>query len=157
MKNQRELTLRFLAEPSDVNFGGSVHGGVVMKWIDQAGFACASGWSNSYCVTVYVGGIRFYSPIKIGNLIEVNSKVVYTGKTSMHLTVDVFAKDPKANSDFQKKTHCIIIFVAVDSDGNPAYVPEWRPESEQDVELESYAKKLMALRKDIETEMHSHL
>ncbi len=43
---QREVTFRFLAEPTDVNFGGKVHGGMVMKWIDQAGYACAVGWSG---------------------------------------------------------------------------------------------------------------
>jgi acyl-CoA hydrolase len=48
----RSITLRFLAEPTDVNFGGKVHGGAVMKWIDQAGYACAVGWSGYYCVTV---------------------------------------------------------------------------------------------------------
>lgn len=44
----RELTLQFLAEPADVNFGGKVHGGMVMKWIDQAGYACAAGWCGGY-------------------------------------------------------------------------------------------------------------
>jgi acyl-CoA hydrolase len=62
LEREREITLRFLAEPTDVNFGGKVHGGAVMKWIDQAGYACAVGWSGQYCVTVYVGGIRFHSP-----------------------------------------------------------------------------------------------
>ena len=57
----RAITLRFLAEPTDVNFGGKVHGGADMKWIDQAGYACAVGWSGYYCVTVYIGGISFLS------------------------------------------------------------------------------------------------
>ena len=47
--------MRFLAEPTDVNYGGKVHGGVVMKWIDQAGYAAAVGWSGTYSVTVAVG------------------------------------------------------------------------------------------------------
>ncbi len=63
------ITLRFLAEPSTVNFGGKVHGGTVMKWIDEAGYACATSWSKRYCVTVYVGGIRFHRPIMIGDLV----------------------------------------------------------------------------------------
>ena len=88
---QRELTLRFLAQPTDVNFGGKVHGGSVMKWIDQAGYACAVGWSGRYCVTVYVGGIRFYKPVLLGSLVEVHARVIYTGKTSMHVAVDVNA------------------------------------------------------------------
>src|SRR3546814_19313320 len=56
---QRELEFRFLAEPTDVNYGGKVHGGVVMKWIDQVGYAAAVGWRGRYSVTVAVGGIRF--------------------------------------------------------------------------------------------------
>ena len=59
---EADITLRFLAEPSDVNFGGNVHGGNVMKWIDHAGYTCAANWSSAYCVTVYVGGIRFLKP-----------------------------------------------------------------------------------------------
>ena len=108
----RELTLRFLAQPSDVNFGGKVHGGSVMKWIDQAGYACAVGWSGRYCVTVYVGGIRFYKPILMGSLVEVRARVIFTGKTSMHVAVDVSAGDPK-DGEFHKTTHCVIVFVAV--------------------------------------------
>ena len=66
---QRQLSMGFLAEPSDVNFGGKVHGGQVMRWIDQAGYAAAVGWSGHYSVTVAVGGIRFVAPIRIGDLV----------------------------------------------------------------------------------------
>lgn len=152
----REITLRFLAEPTDVNFGGKVHGGMVMKWIDQAGYTCAVGWSGHYCVTVYVGGIRFYQPILIGNVVEVQAKVIYTGTTSMHLAVDVFTREPRQNSSI-KSTHCIIIFVALDEAGTPIPVPRWEPQSADDVALEGYAKRLMTLRKDIEAEMSSYL
>src|SRR5690349_20561002 len=118
------VTLRFLAEPTDVNFGGKVHGGTVMKWIDQAGYTCATGWCGQYCVTVYVGGIRFHKPIRIGELVEVTARVLYTGTTSMHLSVDVLASDPRTRA-FHKTTHCVIIFVAVDADGKPTPVPHW--------------------------------
>ena len=69
------ITLRFLAEPTDVNFGGNVFGGSVMKWIDHAGYTCAANWSHSYCVTVYVGGIRFLRPIRVGDLVELKAEV----------------------------------------------------------------------------------
>lgn len=150
---QREMTLRFLAEPSEVNFGGKVHGGTVMKWIDQAGYACAVGWSGQYCVTVYVGGIRFIQPIHIGHLVEVRARVIYTGTTSMHIAVDVSAGDPK-NGELRKATHCIIVFVAVDADGKPTPVRDWVSSSPEDLALEDYAKKLMALRNGIEAEMN---
>ena len=51
------ITLRFLAEPSTVNLGGK--GGTVMKWIDEAGYACATRWAKRYCATVSAGSIRF--------------------------------------------------------------------------------------------------
>jgi acyl-CoA hydrolase len=73
---QRELAMRFLAEPSDINFGGKVHGGVVMKWIDQAGYAAALGWSGRYSVTVAVGGIRFVAPMRKGDLVTVSAQRV---------------------------------------------------------------------------------
>lgn len=149
LEREREVTLRFLAEPTDINFGGKVHGGAVMKWIDQAGYACAVGWSGQYCVTVYVGGIRFYKPVLIGNVVEARAKLVHTGRTSMHVVVDVGASDPKDRLR-TKTTHCVIVFVAVDEQGNPVEVTRWRPETEEDAALERYAVKLMELRKGME-------
>lgn len=63
--NKREMTLRFLVRPGDVNFGGKVHGGAVMKWIDLAAYACSAAWSGKYCITAYAGGIRFVAPILV--------------------------------------------------------------------------------------------
>ena len=150
-----ETTLRFLAEPTDMNFGGKVHGGAVMKWIDQAGYACAVGWSGHYCVTLYVGGIRFYKPILIGNVVEVRARVIYTGKTSMHVAVDVSAGDPR-DGQSQETTHCIIVFVAVDEDGKPVTVTPWEPRTEGEAAMQRYAVRLMELRRSIEDEMQPH-
>ena len=110
------IVLRFLAEPSTVNFGGKVHGGTVMKWIDEAGYACATRWSKRYCVTVYVGGIRFHRPIMIGDLVE--AKLAYTGKTSMNISVEVRSGDTKGGH-MATTTECLIVFVSVDSHGRP--------------------------------------
>lgn len=151
MQHQRLVKLRFLAEPSDVNFGGKVHGGAVMKWIDQAGYTCASLWSASYCVTAYVGGIRFLAPILIGDIVELTAKIIYTGNTSMHIAVDVYARNPREGKKI-KTTHCIIVMVAME-DGKPKPVPKWTPITGEDTALENYAKILMERRKDIEEEM----
>jgi acyl-CoA hydrolase len=152
---QREVTLRFLTQAIEVNFIGNIHGGAVMKWIDEAGYACAAAWCGRDAVTVYVGGIRFYEPIRAGNLVEVRAKLIYTGNTSMHIAVDVKAGDPRTRR-FSKTTHCIIVYVAIDENGRPAPVPKWKPETDEDRELESYALRLMELRKGIEEEMQSH-
>mgnify|MGYP003610139731 FL=1 len=153
---QNKTIFQFISEPSDVNYGGNVHGGSVMKWIDQAGYACATAWSSSYCVTVYVGGVRFYSPIKIGHIVKVEAEVIYTGNTSMHIAINVFSRNIK-RKEFEKKTHCIIVFVAVDDEGNPVQVPHYEPETETQKQLEQYAIKLMDLRKQIENEMKPFL
>lgn len=150
MKEQRSSTveLRFLAEPKDVNFGGKVHGGTVMKWIDQAGYSCASVWSGLYCVTVYVGGIRFFKPIQIGHMVEAKAQLIYTGRTSMHIMIDIYSGDLKT-PEKQKTTSCIVIFVAVDENGQPTPVEQWKPQTEEEQQLELYAKDLMERRKEI--------
>ena len=147
---QRQLTLRFLAEPTDVNYGGKVHGGQVMKWIDQAGYAAAVGWSGRYSVTVAVGGIRFVAPIRISDLVTVETTLVHTGTSSMHFAVDVRARDPMQDAGERLCTHCVIVFVAVDEAGQPVPVPAWKPRSDEDRRLSEYAVKVMALSKNIE-------
>ncbi len=149
---QRQLSMGFLAEPSDVNFGGKVHGGQVMRWIDQAGYAAAVGWSGHYSVTVAVGGIRFVAPIRIGDLVSVQATLIHTGTTSMHFAVDVRARDPRVDeADARLCTHCVIVFVALDApEGAPVPVPPWQPRSEEDRKLAEYAQQVMALGRDVE-------
>ena len=150
------VTLRFLAEPSDVNFGGKVHGGAVMKWIDQAGYACAANWSGQYCVTVYVGGIRFIKPIQIGFFNDTATTEIYTGNSSMHIAINVAAGNPR-HQVREKTTHCVMVFAAVDDNGKTIPVPKWHPETPAAIEMETYAKKLMGLRMNIEEEMKPYL
>jgi len=145
----REITLRFLAEPSDVNFGGKVHGGTVMKWIDQAGYACAVGWSGHYCVTVYVGGIRFLRPVLIGHVVEVAARIIHTGRTSMHIAVNVRAGDLREGG-LSDTTHCTMVFVAVSSTGRSVPVHPWVPATAEEVALEQFALKQMELRQAME-------
>lgn len=149
---QRDITLRFLAEPQDVNFGGKVHGGAVMKWIDLAAYACAAGWSGRYCVTAYAGGINFLAPIHVGSLVEVMAKVIYTGNSSMHIAIEVNACDPKSLNK-RLTTSCIVIMAAVDQNGQKETVPEWIPETEEDKKQHQAAIKLMEVRKQIKDEM----
>ena len=147
-----EINFQFISEPSDINFGGKVHGGAVMKWIDQAGYACASAWAEAYCVTVYVGGIRFFEPIQIGDIVNVKARIIYTGTTSMHIAVDVTSRNP-LQEQFHKTTHCIIVFVAMDAQSKPKKVRKFEPSTPDERNMEQYAIKLMHLRKEIEDEM----
>lgn len=152
---QRDVTFRFLAQPTDVNFGGKVHGGMAMKWIDQAGYACAVAWSGAYCVTVSVSGIQFVAPILIGDLVTVRARLIHTGNSSMHLAVDVLARDLRKD-DQRLATSCVMVFVALDSpDGKPAAVPVWEPADDEARRLQRYAKRLMDLSRSMEREVVS--
>jgi acyl-CoA hydrolase len=152
---QHEVTFRFLAQPTDVNFGGKVHGGMAMKWIDQAGYACAVAWSGAYCVTASVGGIQFVAPILIGDLVTVRARIIHTGTSSMHLTVDVLARDLRKGEQ-RLATSCVMVFVALDGpDGKPTRVPVWEPRDEEDRRLQTNAKKLMELSRAMEREVVS--
>ena len=156
MTENNKISFQFISEPTDVNFGGKVHGGIVMKWIDQTAYTCARNWAETYCVTVYVGGIRFYKPISIGEVIKINAHVIYTGNTSIHIAVDVYSRNFSQN-EFEKKTHCVIVFVSVDEKGSPVKVKKWIPGSEHEKQLEAYAVKLNQMREKISQEMKPFL
>ncbi len=151
-KPSRSLEFRFLAEPMDVNFGGKVHGGIVMKWIDQAAYACAAGWSGKYCITVSVGAIRFVRPVLVGNIVTVEAKVVHTGNSSMHIYVSVKASDPKHNNPLETN-HCIITFIAVDADGDKVLVEPWEPKTQEDKKLQNYAINMKELSIEAENRL----
>lgn len=152
MGENSKISFQFISEPTDINFGGKVHGGMVMKWIDQTAYTCARNWAETYCVTVYVGGIRFLKPISIGEVIKINSYVIYTGNTSIHIAVDVYSRNFD-QKEFEKKTHCVIVFVSVDENGLPIEVKKWKPKSVKEKKLEEYAQKLKSLREQISNEM----
>ena len=115
------VVLRFLAEPSTVNYGGKVHGGTAMKWIDEAAYACSAAWSGLYCVTASVGNINFIHPISIGDLVEVEAKIVKTGTSSMNIHVVVSSGKP-TEEELIKTTECNIVMVAVNQHGKPTPV-----------------------------------
>jgi acyl-CoA hydrolase len=156
VERQRGVTLRFLAEPGDVNFGGKVHGGAVMKWIDQAGYTCAAGWTGTYCVTVYLGGLHFLGPIFVGELVELRALVIRTGRRSLDIAVDVYAGDPKTG-ERRRTGHCVIVFVGLNAEGRAGPVPSWQPVAAIDLALERYAVRLSELRKQMDSEMERHL
>jgi acyl-CoA hydrolase len=136
------ITLRFLAEPNTVNFGGKVHGGTVMKWIDEAGYACATSWAKRYCVTVSVGSIHFERPIMIGDLVEVEARMAYTGETSMNISVEVRSGDMKKGT-MDKITACLVVFVALDDHGKTMAAPAWQPETPGDMALAQRVKSYL--------------
>ena len=149
------ITLRFMSTPADTAAGGrSVAAGSVMEWIDKAGYACAVGWAGAYCVTAYVGNVRHRRPISPGSLVEVQARIVHTGRTSMHVVVTVSSSEVSARS-YTPATTCVLIFVAKDADGRPAEVPAWEPHSRADRRLAEAAIDRIPSRTEIKRLMLS--
>lgn len=101
---------------------------------------------------MYIGGIRYYKPIFIGQIVEVKAMVVHTGTSSMHIAVDVSATDPKTGAR-KRTTRCLIVFVAVDGGGDTVPVRSWTLESEDDKRFAQYVFHMAALRKEQEDEL----
>jgi uncharacterized protein (TIGR00369 family) len=116
MKNDK-LSMSFLAEPNDVNYSGTVHGGKVMKWIDEIGYALSIQFTKKYCVTKFVDDIEFLKPIHIGDLVNLEAKIIKVGKTSLRIKIDVSSTNLIKNKS-KKNCECFIVFVAVDQKGN---------------------------------------
>ena len=151
-RSARELTLRFLAAPTDAGYSGTVGGGRVLEWIDKAGYAAAAGWSGTYSVTAYVGNVRFTRPVEVGDLVEATARVIHTGTTSMHILVSVSAGNPR-EGELRPTTDCIMVFVAVDGDGKPTPVPALVAETDDDREWQESAVERIGLRAEIAAAM----
>jgi acyl-CoA hydrolase len=150
-----QAVLRFLAAPSEgVPGSDSVQAGHVLEWIDRAGFACAAGWSGSYCVTAYVGNVHFSRPIHVGDLVEAKARVITTGRTSMHVLVTIATSDPKGG-ERTPATHCLLVFVAVDADRRPRPVPQWTPRTVSDLDLAERAAQRIEARSHIQAAMRA--
>ena len=150
----REFTMRFLAGPENQNVYGNVHGGAMMKWMDEAAGACAAGWSGLPCVTVFVSGITFHRPLPIGHIAEIRSRLIHTGRTSMYVAVDVSSRDPR-HGEYEQKTNCLMVFVAVNVRGRPTPVPKWEPKTPEDRALQARAVRLKELGLNIQAELNA--
>lgn len=141
------LINRFLAKPTDVNWGGKVHGGTAMEWIDEAGTACTMEWSGQRTIAVYAGGIRFYKPISIGDLIEVDARLMRTDRRSMQMSVHVRSGDPRGGrGELTTAIHATVSYMGMDDDWNPTAARQFTPRTEEDIRLSKHAEILRGLR-----------
>ena len=147
-----ELTLRFLAAPTDAGHVEGVGGGRVLEWIDKAAYACAANWSGTYCVTAYVGDVRFTRPIPVGDIVEAHARLVHTGRSSMHVAVTVSSGDPNTLA-LPPATRCRVVFVAVDGSGSTVAVPPWKPATDEQRAQQEAATQRVGVRAEIEKSM----
>ena len=150
----RGRTLRFLVPPGVVNWGGNAHGGTVMRWIDEAAYVCAASWAGedeaaSDAVAVYSGGIHFFAPVRIGELVEINAQIVYPSTHSMHISIRVHTADPRRPDEMTLTTQCLSVFVVPDGDGGTRPVPQWTPSGDEELSLWEHARDIVQLRERI--------
>lgn len=125
-----------------------------MKWMDKGAGACAAGWSRLPCVTVAASSIAFHKPIAIGNIVEVRARLIHTGRTSMHIAVNVCSRDPR-HGEYEDTTSCMMVCVALDACGRPTPVPKWEPTTPEDRALQARAVHLRELGRDIQAELRT--
>ena len=102
--------------PEHANALGNVHGGHIMKLVDEAGALACMRHAHQRVVTVAVDQMEFHQPIRIGNLVTLTAEVTYTGRTSMEAEVKVIAEDPISGAQVHTNT-AYLVFVALDANG----------------------------------------
>ena len=119
--------------PLDVNLLGTVHGGVIMKFVDDVAGVVASRHSGGPAVTAAMDEMVFIQPVQVGDLVYAHAQVNWTGRTSMEIGVRVVAEPwNQAGVPPTPVATAYVAFVAVDSDGKPRPVPPVAPETEED-------------------------
>jgi uncharacterized protein (TIGR00369 family) len=117
-----KFTLSALMGPQDANSHGNVHGGVIMKMVDEAGALVAMRHANAPVVTVAIDSMTFLQPIFLRNLVLCNAKLTYVGRTSMEVHIEVVAENPLENTSIVTNS-AYVVYVAIDDDGRPIPVP----------------------------------
>ncbi len=116
------MTLSMMMNPEHANPQGNVHGGVIMKLVDEAAGIAAMRHARAPAVTVAIDSMTFEHPIHVGNLVTLTAELTYTGRTSMEVRVRVTAEDPLIGSN-KHTNQAYLVFVAIDDAGQPCAVP----------------------------------
>ena len=139
------ITLTQLMQIEQSNSQGNVHGGWIMKLVDEAGALACMRHAQKRVVTVAVDRMTFSQPIKIGDLVILEAEVSYVGKTSMEAEVKVFAENPVSGTKIATNT-AYLVYVALDRFGKPVEVPKLRLDSDYERERFVEGKKRQEYR-----------
>jgi acyl-CoA hydrolase len=121
-----QLTMTVLMTPDMSNFAGNVHGGTVLKFLDQVAYACACRYAGRYVVTLSVDQVMFLQPIHVGELVTFLAAVNHTGTSSMEVGIKVVAENIRSQ-DKRHVNSCFFTMVAVDDERRPVAVPPLQP------------------------------
>ena len=117
-----EITLNQLMQPQHANHMGNVHGGVIMKLVDETGGLCAIRHAQRQAVTIAIDSMTFHSPVQVTDVLSLKARLNWVGRSSMEVEVRVMAQNPFTD----KYTHtnsAYLVYVALDDNNRPTEVP----------------------------------
>jgi uncharacterized protein (TIGR00369 family) len=140
--NYSRTTITELMIPSYANFGGKIHGGILLSLMDKVAYACATKHAGTYVVTVSVDNVEFRQPVEVGELVSLHASVNYVGKSSLIVGIKVVAENIKTATVKHTNTSYFTM-VAKDDEGRPTEVPPLILENDIDIRrfLESMKRK----------------
>jgi acyl-CoA hydrolase len=144
-----QLTMTVLMTPDMANFSGNVHGGTLLKYLDEVAYACASRYAGRYVVTLSVDQVMFREPIHVGELVTFLASVNYTGRTSMEIGIKVVTENIREKS-VRHTNSCFFTMVAVDDDRQPTPVPPLQPQTADEIRRFDQAQQRRAIRDELE-------
>jgi len=144
-----QLSMTILMTPDMANFSGNVHGGHILKYLDQVAYACASRYAGQYVVTLSVDQVVFREPIHVGELVTFLASVNYTGRTSMEIGIKVVTEDIRQKL-VRHTNSCYFTMVAMDELGNPTPVPPLELRTEEEKQRFEAAAQRRALKQEME-------
>lgn len=137
-----------LMTPDMANFSGNVHGGTILKLLDQVAYACASRYASRYTVTLSVDQVMFLQPIHVGELVSFLASVNYTGKSSMEIGIKVVAENIR-DQVVRHVNSCFFTMVAVDDQRQPVPVPPLVPSTPEEQRRFEAAQLRKELRREL--------
>lgn len=140
MNIRNQIVMSQVMLPHQANVAGNVHGGEIMKFMDTAAGAIAMKYAKANCVTARVDELEFHLPIFVGALVTCTASIVYVGHSSMEVLVNVESEDLEANSKPEKALSAYFTMVCMGKNGRPQSVPEYTPETEDEIKLYEVAK-----------------
>ena len=146
---KHQLSMTVLMTPDMAIFSGKVHGGHILKLLDQVAYACASRYAGMYVVTLSVDRVQFRQPVRVGELVTFFASVNYTGRTSMEVGIKVVSEDIHQGIATHTNS-CFFTMVAMDADGKSAEVPQLSPETEEEKQRWKSAELRKQLRAEAE-------
>jgi len=144
-----QLTMTVLMTPDTANFAGKVHGGTILKLLDQVAYACASRYAGCYVVTLSVDQVMFRQPIQVGELVTFRASINHTGNSSMEVGIKVVAENIQSRI-VRHVNSCFFTMVAVDEQGKPASVPVFIPATADERRRHTAAQMRREMRREME-------